>query len=86
MLAPHYLDYRQMRAIETAWHADPALPKKKRARVMIRLLKGMENFSNKRNLALHLGTSVKGSSKALGKYLERNGYAPYENMYRREVN
>jgi hypothetical protein len=83
-LMPSFMDANHMQAIEAVWHADPLLGKRKRAKVMIKLLNGMEKKVKELGLkGIHLTASL--DFPDVAKYLKKKGYKLREQHYYKEV-
>jgi hypothetical protein len=81
---PSIMDANHIMASELVWHADPYLKKMKRAKIMISLLKEMENKVREKGFkSLYLSTSI--DFPAIANYLKKKGYKLRQKDYYKEV-
>lgn len=83
MIVPFMWNLDHIRAVEVAYHADPILSEKTRARVMIELLNEAEKMLFEKKVdSITIGTQVHND---LGHYLEKRGYNFAEKLYMKAV-
>ena len=80
---PNIADFGKMQVSEAMWHTDPNLSSFTRAKAMILMLCGMEEYAREKGTRLVVSTTI-GVSGSLDKHLECAGYAMKEKVYSKE--